>query len=164
MGYYEKQDGIYRPGKGEAYAFFDCNAPKKQIEDYLQGKLPDNSECSHDHPKPHELGLELKLQEVNELTRDRNTDPVLLETIRTESIWSSYPSAYKHLMASAKPTPLHKIKYAITAKNNKSNESVCINLATVMNDVYLKFGEGKPFTVAVLGKAEDGQYHPWTND
>jgi len=150
---------------GKAYAFFDCNAPRNKLEDYLQRRLPGEfMKCEHDFPKPDKLGLELKLAEVKEIMGCKNIDPDLLETVQRESIYSTYPVAYKHLMASAKPVPLKNLKYVITARNNQTNADVCEKLTTVMNDVYLKFGEKKPFTVAVLGKDDNGQYQPWTND
>ena len=164
MVVYEKKDGIYQPRKGEAYALFNCDAPRGEIDAYIQGREIKNSAvCTHDSPKPHELGLELKLEEVKDVVHRRDTDPDLRETIIKESIYATYPEAYRHLMNSAKPTPLRNLKYVISAKNNVDNADACEKLTTVMNDVYLKFGEKKPFTVAVLGKNE-GSYGFWTND
>jgi len=149
---------------GEAYAFFDCNAPRSTIESYLAGRLPEKEgQCKHDFPKPHKLGLELKLEEIKELMGNKDIDPDLLETIKKESIYSTYPQAYRELMKSAKPIPLKDLKYVITARNNQTNSDVCKKLTTVMNDVYLRFGEKKPFTVGIFGK-DDGHYYPWESD
>lgn len=150
---------------GTAYGFFDCNALRARIEAYLQGRLPPTStECAHDFPKPHELGLELKLEEVKELLGRTDIDVALRDTIQRESIYSTYPSAYKHLMASARPVPLKDIKYVVTARSDKTNADVAEKLTTVMNDVYLKFGQKKPFTVGILGKDDSGNYGLWENE
>jgi hypothetical protein len=160
---YIKKEGIYQPQRGEAYAFFDCNAPKDKIDAYLQGRLPEVSgeECRHDHPKPHELGLELKLENVSDLLGRKDADIDLRGTVRKEAVYSTYPRAYRHLMKTAKPVPLKNMRYVITARNNKTNADVCKRLTTVMNDVYLKFGEKKPFTVAIIGKDNSGEYKLW---
>lgn len=162
---YTQKRGIYQPAEtGEGYALFNCNAPRDKIEAYLQGRLPQTQECQHDVPKPHELGLELKLEEVSELVKKGDVDTDLLAVVNRESVYSRYPEAYKHLMPSAKPVPLRSLKYAIRAKGKQTNAEACEALTTVMNDVYLKFGERKPFTAAVLGKDDDGNYGLWDDE
>ncbi|MFA5856258.1 MAG: hypothetical protein WC867_02800 [Candidatus Pacearchaeota archaeon] len=161
VSFYTKMDGIYQPSTGEAYSLFDCNVPKDEIEDYLQGRLPLTDECLHDFPKPHELGLELILDETKNLVRRRESDPKLLDFIAENQVYSIYPSAYKHLMSSATPVQLKDLKYIITARNNQDNSDVAQKLTTIMNDVYLRFGENKPFTVAVIGKDDNGNFGIW---
>ena len=154
-----------RSQKAEGYALFDIDASKQEIESYLQGRSNSTSEdCAHDFPRPHELGLELKLEEVDEFTRGQDIDPELSRTIDREITYSTYPEAYRYLMKSARPTPLKNLKYVIRARNDNTNEDVCEKLTTVMNDVYLRFGKKEPFTVMILGKAPDNQYHPWDNE
>jgi hypothetical protein len=165
MKSYTKKEGIYQPRTEEAYAVFDCNAPKARIEDYLQGRLSQSPEGSiHDCPDPRKLGLELKLEEVQELVISKNIDPKLERTIRTEGIISTYPEGYKHLRLSAKPTPLKDLKYVITAKNGNSNADAAEKLLKVMNGIYLRFGEKKPFAAVVLGKDDNGDYSTWENN
>lgn len=144
---------------GEAYAFFDCNAPRGMIDAYLRGSLQETSgECKHDYPKPSELEVELSLREIKELGRDRNDDPDLLEFIRDQRIYTTFPSRYKELMKTAKPILMRDLKYVIEAKDdNMSNEDVANQLGIAMNSVYLRFGEKKPFNVVVVAKI-DGEY------
>ena len=151
---------------GKAYAFFDCNAPRKTIEDYLSGRLPETDrECSHDHPKPHELGLELTLEEVPELRSDRDSDGELIRFVDEMQIYATYPSSHKDEMKNAKPKTLRNVKYVIKAKSSgPTNIETAEKLTTVMNDVYLRFGEKKPFYVAVTWKDKSGDYAFWDND
>jgi len=161
---YIQKEGIFQPEAGEAYAFFDCNAPKQLIDAYLQGRLPDDGLCLHDDPKPHELGLELRLDEVKEFARRGDVDPKLLETISREPVWAAYPEKYGYLKSSAKPKLVRDLRYVVTARGAESNEAAGSALVTVMNDIYLKFGNNEPFTSAILGKGESGEYYLWEEE
>jgi len=148
--------------KGEAYAIFNCDAPKSQIEDYIRGRLPPDDGSLIVEALPHELGLEMKLQELGELIATPGIDPELLRTIEQEAIYTSYPSTYKGERTD-KLTPLKDLRYAITARNNVSNKDVCEKLTSVMNNVYLKFNRGKPAQAVVMSK-DEGRYRFWEND
>ncbi|GEM_PF-5773568 len=162
---YTQKRVIYRPeGTGEAYAFFDCSVPQQLIEAYLQGRLPEDGPCLHDNPKPHELGLELRLEEVKGFTRRGDVDRRLLETIGREEVWAAYPEQHKHLMASARPKLIKDLRYVITARGAESNEKAGGALTTVMSDIYLKFGNNEPFTSAILGKVDSGEYYLWEDE
>jgi len=140
---------------GEAYAFFNCSASKEKIERELP-RVREASRCPSE--------LELSLKEVNKLDGDRNTDPKLMEFLRTNEIYSTYPSKHRGLMAKAKPTRMRDLKYAVRARYpNKTNEETAQVLGDVMNEVYLNFDEGEIFTGAIVGKV-DGEYGLWKND
>ena len=148
---------------GKAYAFFDCEAPRKTIDDYLHGKLvEDSQECMHDFPKPSELEIKLSLEEVARSLTNKNIDPALFSFIKTQEIYPIFPSKYKALMKDAKPIKINDLKYVIRAGYyGGSNEDAAEKLEIVMNDVYLRFGDKKPFNVAIVGQDDSERYGFW---
>ena len=85
-------------------------------------------------------------------------DPDLLVFIKESEIYSTFPTKYKHLMKTAKPIKMKNLKYMLEATNpNATIEETGDALSQVMNSIYLKYGEGKPFNVAIPGKF-DGRY------
>lgn len=140
---------------GEAYAFFNCTAPRGQIE----RELPQIRQAVQ---APNTL--EISLSEVRELNREA-TDPKLLEVIGREEISSTYPSRLRHLMATAKPTRIQDLKYALHAKQTgATNEEVAEALVPVMNGIYLNYEAEKVFTGCIVGKSPEGEYGIWRED
>lgn len=134
---------------GKAYGFFDCNASKEEIETELPAirkiaRIP--------------LSLELSLMEVENLERNRKVDPDLLQFIRENEIYATFPSKYRDQMKTAKPIKMTDLKYVIAAAYpNEINEEAANELGDVINGVYTIYGNGEPFNVAVVCKI-DGEY------
>ena len=134
---------------GKAYGFFDCNASKEEIEVELStirkiDKIPSK--------------LELSLMEVNDLEKSRAVDPGLLQFIRQNEIYATFPSKYKDLIKTAKPIKMTDLKYVIAAAYpNARNEEAANELGDVMNRIYRRYGNGEPFNVAIACKI-DGEY------
>ena len=139
---------------GEAYAFFNCSASKEQIERELPF-VRRASECSG--------GLEFSLREVNNLSEDKSTEPKLRD-IQSTRIYSTYPSRHRALMATARPTRIGDLKYAIRARcSGKTSEETAQMLGDVVNGAYTIFDGGEVFTGAIVGRV-DGEYGFWRNN
>ena len=136
-------------GVGEAYAFFDCSASKEVIEE----KLPDIlTECSPG-------GLEVSLMEVKDFEKKGGVGSDLLHFIRERKISAIYPSEYLPLMRTAKPTKMTFLKYVMRATlPTARNDEVADKLGSVMNQVRLLWGDGKPYNMAIVYKI-DGEYY-----
>lgn len=134
---------------GKAYSFFDCDTSKQEIEREL--------------PRIRELArtpshLELSLIEVNDLEKSRGVGPDLLQFIRQNEIYATFPSKYKDQMKTAKPIKMTDLKYMLTAAYpNVRNEEAANELGDVMNEIYSRYGNGEPFNVAITCKI-DGKY------
>lgn len=140
---------------GRAYAFFDSRASKEEIE----SDLPLIKSSTQSHPS-----LELFLMEVKEFERKPEIDSDLRDFMHTTEIHAIFPSAYRHLMKSSKPTKLCNLKYVIEAKNRYAPvEEVASDLSAIMNQVYVNHGEGKPFNVEIIGDV-NGQYISWEDN
>ncbi len=132
----------------KAYSFFDLRVSKEELERELPNirelaKIPSN--------------LEILLTEVKDL-KENKVDPDLLSFIRENGVHATFPSKYKHLMATSKPTKMANLRYILEANNhNGTVEDAGEELSYVTNQIYSRYGNGEPFTVAILGKI-DGQY------
>src|SRR3989344_8652244 len=86
---------------GVAYAFFNSNAQKEELEATLN-----DIRRLEDFPSD----LELTLGDVRELKQDCETDPVLMRLINQKSIYPTFPPSHRSQMSSAKSTPLRDLQ------------------------------------------------------
>ena len=134
---------------GKAYAFFDCNASKGEIE----AELPIIRSLSRTPSK-----LELSLKEVKNLGKNREVDSDLLKYVGEKEIYPTFPSRFKDLMETAKPIKMTDLKYMIEAKYpDGTNEDTANELGDVMSGIYAEYGNDEPFNVAVVAKI-DGEF------
>lgn len=132
---------------GEAYAFFNCNTPRNEIDAHLHEGL--------------EGEVELSIRDTKDLESDPSTDPKLLDTMREQTIYPFYPESFRGGVL--KPVLMKNLKYVIKAQTSGDNLDAARSLAGVMNDVYLRFGENKPFWMTVVGK-DNGEYCEYNSD
>lgn len=144
---------------GEAYAFFNCSASKEELNSEIpaireEAQIPGN--------------LELTLTTTKELEKAENTDPRLLDYIRNNQMYSTFSENRRELKAVAQPYRMTDLTYVLKARYaNKTNDEAAMQLGDAMNQVYRTHGndEGdEVFTAEIVGKDENGEYGPWSND
>lgn len=133
---------------GEAYGFFDSSASKAVIQVELPTILQRVGS-----PKE----LEVSLMELRDLEKIK-VDSDLLQLIKESEIYPIFPSKYKDQMKTAKPVKMTDLKYALKATClGRGNEETAKELEQIINGIYKKYDDGKPFNVAVVFKV-DGEY------
>lgn len=132
---------------GEAYAFFDCKASKQGLEEDL-AKYKAKTESK----------LELSLREVKDVLEGEELSQYLLNLIKGRAIYPTFPSRDRTPRETAKPTKVKDLKYMLAAKRlDATNQDVAQELGEIMNGVYNKYGDEKPFNFDVIAKI-DGEY------
>ena len=138
--------------KGEAYAFFDCNATKAQIEAELPGirkavKTPS--------------GLEISLTDMNEFLGTQ-LDEDLRRFVDTKDVFPTYPSSCPKISRDIRPRKLRDLKYAIKVKYSEVipqdhvtqsavNEYVASELKPICSGINSVFGHKRsPYTSEVV--------------
>jgi hypothetical protein len=171
---YIKKDGIYQPinisfvnGRGvsvnpqedcatrkvvstigEAYAFFDCDASKEQIEIQIpelrkMSKTPNN--------------LQLLLQEgISGLKLDRT----LVKQLNFPAEYRVASSERRKVYCGKEKRPLASMKYALRANcPGISNEDTASELSDIMNGIFGTCNRDSDMgTGAVVYKTNDGEY------
>jgi hypothetical protein len=133
---------------GEAYSIFDCRASKKEIES-------DMEDIRHLATAPTEL--EITLMETKDIGNE--VDPILLQFMAEKEIYATVPSKYKGSLETKKPVKMADMKYVMkSAYPNKKNEDAANELGDIMNVIQERYGNGKPFNVAVIYKI-DGEWY-----
>jgi len=139
---------------GKAYALFDFEAPKGEIYEELTDMLKTKAQKSGEPLRC----LELSLRDVGDLQTSEDIDPDVLDVIERNSIFPTFPEAYKHQMETARPIKMKNLKYMIDATcPDATNEDAANELGWVLNGLYNRFGESKPFNTAITAKI-DGEY------
>ncbi|HLC56930.1 MAG TPA: hypothetical protein VJJ23_06845 [Candidatus Nanoarchaeia archaeon] len=141
--------------RGAAYAFFDCDASKEQIERAMpnvryDARTPEN--------------LQLLLQEgVSGLRIDAKlTD--LIECEKDYRIMSSermgQETGFSALLTHGEEIrPLYRMKYAMVASyDGHSNEDTANELGDIVNDIHRKFGNDQDVFRGAVVYEKDGEY------
>lgn len=146
--------------EGTAYAFFDCDAAKAEI----QGAMPEIRAKARTHE-----GLKLLLNEGNQGLDDLLVKLHSLELINDNFLeMLRYPDDYRVMSSerrragdiTVEARPLGSLRYAMVANyRGASNEKTANELANVMNGVYGNLNRDKDwFRGAVVYQADDGEW------
>lgn len=132
---------------GKAYAFFDCKASEQElVEDFAKYKAKTESK------------LELSLREVKDVVEGEEVNQYLLNLIRGREIYPTFPSRDRTPRETAKPIKVTDLKYMLEATRlDATNQDVAQELGDIMNGIYNKYGDEKPFNFDVVAKI-DGEY------
>jgi hypothetical protein len=133
---------------GRAYAFFDCDASKEQIEE----AMPDirrNVRISE--------GLQLLLQEgISGLELDAK----LAECLRFPDDYRVMSSERFKQRGEAERVPLDSLRYAMTADYaGATNEDAAGELGDVMNAIHLSCNRDQGLFRGAVVYEKDGEYH-----
>ncbi len=131
---------------GKAYAFFDCDASKKQIEESMP-------QIRQDARTPR--GLQMLLHEG---ISDLKLDKTLAEQIQ-------YPDDYrvvssKRQVFEQESKPLSSMRYTLVASyTGASNEDVANELGDITNIIHTRFNRDQGIFRGAIVYEKNGEYH-----
>ena len=142
---------------GVAYAFFDSSASKSEIEELV---LNEGRRISG---IPGGTRLDVAVTEVKNINKELS--PELYEFMEANDIYPTFPSRFRDQMNDAKPIKMTDLKYHILAvRHEKTDKETADYLGNVMLDIYKRYGEGKPFNVAVVYRNPEDGYLDFKQD
>ena len=143
---------------GEAYAFFDSSASRREIEELAMKEEQRILKRAGDRGK-----LEFALTEVNDIKESQ--DPEIYDFIQHNKIYPIFPSNCRYQMKDALPIKISDLKYApIAARHGKTDKKAADYLGNVMNDVYQTYEADKPFNAAVVYRNPQDGYLDFKRD
>lgn len=128
---------------GKAYAFFNCNASKNEIE----AELPTIRKLTQ---TPNQLEISLT-ENVNELKGDQN----LLKFIGQNKVYPIFPSKLKALIVNAQTIKMIDLRYVLKAKYPKAtNKATADELGMILNQAYQSplYQDEEPFIGKIVYK------------
>ena len=132
--------------RGIAYAFFDCDASKEQIERAMpnvryDARTPEN--------------LQLLLQEG---IKGLKLDAKLSELIEYENDYRVMSSRRIRQPWEQESKSLSSMRYAMIASYDRTNEETASELGDVVNDIHRKFDKDQEVFRGAVVYEKDGEY------
>jgi len=142
---------------GEAYAFFDCRASLKEVNNEM-GALVSTL------PKKTQSKLELSLNGMSDFRKSSN-DLDLLQALDSVKLYPIFHRKARKLKEKATPIKMKDLRYALTARytpgtNDDAGDALCY----IMNGIHARYSNDILFPGQIVGKGSDGQYGLWSND
>jgi hypothetical protein len=130
---------------GTAYAFFDCNASLKEVNEEVEDRVFNLSSDTQSK-------LEISLNEMSDFRKS-------CEDIKLLNVLDNVPF---YLKEKATLGRMKDLKYALTARyasgtNNDAGNALC----TIMNGVEARYHKDISFTSQIVGRCPNREYGPW---